>query len=383
MALVSAGDAPDGGAVDAKEAGDIGAAATRGEHAENFGSLMRHKPVAFGRDFGNRISRGARLCFCLPEILTDGHRAGAKLDYRSVAIPHPAVSPIQKAPLSRWGHRYLGQELFPETLSALEIEHFFTLDEQELARVRERRGPLNRLALALHIGFLKMTGNTLNSVERIPAEILDRLGRQLDCTPPRIASIRAFYRRRRRTLFEHHAAALRLLGRRELTSHAERGFVAYIRREATAVFDQVDLMACARTWLVEHDYLLLRERDIRRHVIAARRNHEHLLFKVIAAIVPSEREDWVPRLLGLIEGGEVSHLEWLGAVPSSRATKGLEEQIEKVAFLKELGADRLILPDLPLVGLEHFSRRMTSRKPAALTQIRTRIGRSRSPASCV
>jgi Domain of unknown function (DUF4158) len=291
-------------------------------------------------------------------------------DYRIVAIPHHAVSPIQKAPLSRWEHRYLGQELFPETLSALEIEHFFTLDEQELARVRERRGPLNRLALALHVGFIKMTGNTLNTVERIPAEILDRLGRQLDCTPPRIASIRAFYRRRRRTLFEHHAAALRLLGRSELTSHAERGLVAYIRQEATAVFDQVDLMACARTWLVEHDYLLLRERDIRRHVIAARRNHEHLLFKVIAATVPSEREDWVPRLLGLIEGGEVSHLEWLGAVPSSRATKGLEEQIEKVAFLKELGADRLILPDLPLVGLEHFSRRMTSRKPAALTRIK-------------
>jgi hypothetical protein len=78
---------------------------------------------------------------------------------------------MKKAPLSRWEHRYLGQELFPETLSALEIEHFFTLDEQELTRVRERRGPLNRLALALHIGFLKMTGNTLNSVERIPPEI--------------------------------------------------------------------------------------------------------------------------------------------------------------------------------------------------------------------
>jgi hypothetical protein len=75
---------------------------------------------------------------------------------------------MKKAPLSRWEHRYLGQELFPETLSALEIEHFFTLDEQELARVRERRGPLNRLALALHVGFLRMTGNTLNSVERIP-----------------------------------------------------------------------------------------------------------------------------------------------------------------------------------------------------------------------
>ena len=123
------------------------------------------------------------------------------------AIPDPLASPIKKAPINQWEHRYLGEERFPETLSALEIEHFFTLDESELASIRERRGPLNRLALALHVGFLKMTGGTLNSAELIPPEILDRLGRQLDCVPPWIASIRAFYHRRHRTLFDHHAAA--------------------------------------------------------------------------------------------------------------------------------------------------------------------------------
>ena len=136
-------------------------------------------------------------------------------------------------------------------MSGLEIEHFFTLDEDELASVRERRGPLNRLALALQIGFLKMTGRTLNSVELIPPQILDHLGRQVDCVAPRIASIRAFYRRRHRTLFEHHATALRLLGRSELIPHAERGLVAYLRREAAAVFDLSELMARCRSWLVE------------------------------------------------------------------------------------------------------------------------------------
>jgi len=280
------------------------------------------------------------------------------------------AGPVNKAPLRRWEHRYLGEERFPDGLSALEIEHFFTLDEQQLAKVRERRGPVNRMALALQVGFLKMTGNTLNSVERIPADILAHLGPQLDCEPPRIATIRAFYGRRRRTLFEHHAAALRLLGRSELTSHAERGLVAYMRREAMAVFDHADLMASVRLWLIEHHYLMLRERDVRRHVTAAWRHHEQALFKAIVAVVPVQRDAWVPRLLALIEGDEITHLEWLGAVPSSKATKGLEEQTEKVGFLKELGAARLVLPDLPLAGLEHFSRRMTSRKPAALTRIK-------------
>ena len=280
------------------------------------------------------------------------------------------ADPVNKTPRRRWEHRYLGGEHFPDGLSALEIEHFFTLDEKELASVRERRSALNRMALALQVGFLKMTGNTLNSVERIPADILAHLGRQLGCEPPRIASIRAFYGRRRRTLFEHHAAALHLLGRSELTLHAERGLVAHMRREATAVFDQADLMASVRLWLTEHRYLMLRERDIRRHVTAARRHHEQALFKAVIAAAPSERATWVPRLLALIEGDEISYLEWLGAVPSSKATKGLEEQTEKIGFLKELGAVQLVLPDLPLAGLEHFARRITSRRPAALTRIK-------------
>ncbi len=39
-------------------------------------------------------------------------------------------------------------------------------------------------------------------------------------------------------------------------------------------------------------------------------------------------------------------------------------------FLRELGADRLRIDDLPLAGLEHFHRRVTLRKPAALPTIR-------------
>ena len=251
----------------------------------------------------------------------------------------------------------------------MEIEHFFALGENEFAAVRRRRRVLNRLALALQIGFLKMTGGTLNSVEIIPAGVLEHLGRQLGCAPPRIASIRALYRRRR-TLFDHQAAALLALGRTEPSEHAERGLVAYLRREAAAAFDNAELMARSRSWLVNHDYLLLRDREIRRLIGAARRHQEQTLFKIIAAVAGSDRETWLPRLLTPIEDGGISRLEWLGAVPSSKGPTSLEAQIEKVGFLKELGADRLVFSDLPLVGLKHFARRMMSRKPAALARIK-------------
>jgi hypothetical protein len=51
-------------------------------------------------------------------------------------IPDSAASSTKKPPINRWEHRYLGEERFPATLSALEIEHFFTLDEDELVSVR-------------------------------------------------------------------------------------------------------------------------------------------------------------------------------------------------------------------------------------------------------
>jgi uncharacterized protein DUF4158 len=167
---------------------------------------------------------------------------------------------------------------------------------------------LNRLALAPQIGFLKMTGGTLNSLEITPPGVLEHLGRQLGCAPQGLASIRALYLRRR-TLFDHQAAALTALGRTEPSEHAARGFVAYLRREAAEVFDNAELMARSRSWLVDHGYLLLRERDIRCLLAVARRHQEQALFRTIVAVAGPDRETWLPRLLATIEDGGISHLE--------------------------------------------------------------------------
>ena len=276
---------------------------------------------------------------------------------------------MTKLPLRRWDHQYLGEERFPETLSTLEIEHFFTLDAAELARVRERRGPLNRLALALQIGFLKMTGTTLNSVELIPPESSIILaGNSIACRrglPPSGHSIAGVAGRcssimRRRCDCSGAASSRRM---------PNAGWWRIFARKPPSSSTMWSSWRCARTWLVEHDYLLLRDRDIRRLVIAARRHHEQVLFKTIAAAVPSDARSGCHVCWRRSRAARTTISNGWVAVPSSRTVKGLEEQIKKVDFLKELGADRLVLPDLPLVGLEHFARRMTARKPAALARI--------------
>ncbi len=87
--------------------------------------------------------------------------------------------------------QYLGWERFPDDLTDPEIAHFFSLAENERQNVDRRRRPLNRLGVALQIGFLRLAGTPLNSVEMIPPRVLNHLGVELGIAPPRLASIRA------------------------------------------------------------------------------------------------------------------------------------------------------------------------------------------------
>ena len=66
-----------------------------------------------------------------------------------------------------------------ETRRPLEIEHFFTASATEVTAISGRRTSVNRMAFALQLGFLKMTGRTLNSVEIVPPAVLKHLGRQI------------------------------------------------------------------------------------------------------------------------------------------------------------------------------------------------------------
>jgi hypothetical protein len=81
--------------------------------------------------------------------------------------------------MGRWERRHLGWDRFPDPSTSLEIEQLFTLEPDELACAKAQRTPLHRLAVALHIVFLKTIGRLLNSVEIVPASVLEHLGRQL------------------------------------------------------------------------------------------------------------------------------------------------------------------------------------------------------------
>lgn len=67
-----------------------------------------------------------------------------------------------------WQTTYLGMRELPRDISGFELQAFFTFSPTERALIEARRGDAHKLGLALHIGFLRMSGRLLDAFRIVP-----------------------------------------------------------------------------------------------------------------------------------------------------------------------------------------------------------------------
>lgn len=151
--------------------------------------------------------------------------------------------------MNDWQSTHLGRGALPRDLSGFEIEAFFTYSESERRVIDdERRSSALKLALALQIGFLRMTGRLLEALRLVPPALWRHLGAQFEIDAPDLASLRTMYRRRR-TLFEQQDLACSVLGFHDVTEAQRRALVRAINAELSRTRDRQRLLQFARRWL--------------------------------------------------------------------------------------------------------------------------------------
>jgi hypothetical protein len=87
-------------------------------------------------------------------------------------------------------------------MSAFKVRRFFTLQSGDRQPLRRRFRSRTRLGAALQLGFLRMTGSTLDAFDYVRRPVLEYLSRQLGMPAPELTTLRALYRRQM-TLFLH------------------------------------------------------------------------------------------------------------------------------------------------------------------------------------
>src|SRR5271165_5587158 len=229
--------------------------------------------------------------------------------------------------MRHWHRQFLGRTQLPPILSALAISEFFTLDGGEAQAVLSRHGMDMRLGTALQIGFLKMCGRPLDKLQRVPISVLEYLSPQVGGAPPEIATLRALYLQRRRTLYEHQQFALDTLGmtRFDFTADAAR-VLAALCDEVRAGVDSDKLLAQVRVILYERRYVIPAPRTVGELAKRARETVEHEVSGAIErTISPATRARWVEQLFQLREDG-MTLLEFLQEPPGSLRTSNITRE---------------------------------------------------------
>lgn len=272
--------------------------------------------------------------------------------------------------IHRWQYQYLGISIFPKTLSEVELRAFFTYSDEEITALRARYKSTLRVGAAVQLGFLKMTGNLLESTQAIPSKLLRHIAAQLDLPALTIASLRAIYKRPK-TLYEHQWWAMELLGFSKATTDQQQGLLPHLRQEARHASSIDVLVERGKLWLYQHRYLTLADRTIRDAARRAMSESEDGILRLIQEQRPAAE-------LRRIEAAVLkSHantgstvLEWLQQPPRRKSINALRERIERIDFLKALKIDELNLDGVPIEKIRSYAGELRGIRPVKFRELK-------------
>lgn len=273
--------------------------------------------------------------------------------------------------MDHWHSPYLGLRQIPPELDEFELNTFFTYSAKETSLIHARRSDIYRLALALHIGFVRMAGRTLDAYKQIPKVLWSHLGEQLDIEPPDIGTLRAIYDKGPRTLIDHQQLAYQALGFQVMTEHQRRYLVRWLKETLYGRPDTSTLLAQVKQWLYEHKILLAHDRELKRIITDAIRNHEDHLEGVLTQSLGASTIDQWGRQMAMPEGDHRSLQEWLWAVPVRHSTGQMSDLFGKIDRLYAMKVASNWPGEVNEALVRHYAKRCANRPPSVSKRVKS------------
>lgn len=267
--------------------------------------------------------------------------------------------------LFTWQQHLLGIDHFPSSLTDFEVEYFFSFNDEELRQIKSRR-PHLQLGAAIQLGFIKMTGSTLNASERIPLGVMFQLSDTLRTQKIHIATTRSLYPRRS-TLYEHQAWATQCLGWHPFTSARRGTLVREITKRLAECPLAIDgIVELLKTWLYQRSILIPAARSLRALAVRLYRITEREAQRVALEEIPPHIVDgWIKDILRRHEDIP-TQLEWLQRIPRGRSYNTLSATLQRIAYLKHLGVYLVPLKRLSASTQRYYAYRLRNRRPSRL-----------------
>jgi hypothetical protein len=237
-----------------------------------------------------------------------------------IAADYDCAIVTRKKTMEHWQVPYLGIRQIPSELNEFELTTFFTYSDQERALIDARRNDLYRLAIALHIGFVRMTGRMLDAYKQVPKTLWAHLGKQLGIDAPEVGTLRALYETRPRTLTDHQKLAYEALGFGAMTEPQRRHAAHWLKQTLFGCSNRDTLLGQLKRWLYEQRILIAHERELKRLIAEAVKQHEAELEATLLRVIGEAMLDQWGQQLAQNEDNHGNLQQWLWAVPLRRST---------------------------------------------------------------
>jgi hypothetical protein len=233
---------------------------------------------------------------------------------------------------------------FPPDLDAEALDQFFTLNDADLTEIRRRHRGANRLGWALHLCGLRMLGFCPDDVTNAPAGAVSFLAQQLGVDPGALAG----YGVRAQTRTDHEAQVRRHLGFRVAAEADLRELRRWLAMEALVTDRPIVLfqLACAR--LYEERLVRPGLTVMERFLVGAAR--EAARAETARRVAPVLKAVGVGVLDGLLEADPdlgAARATWLRQSPVQASARAMNEEADKLEFLRQLGVESWDLSTLP------------------------------------
>ncbi|GGL39374.1 hypothetical protein GCM10011588_62620 [Nocardia jinanensis] len=233
---------------------------------------------------------------------------------------------------------------FPE-ISRDELFRFFTLTPADVAFVDpgRGRGPADRLGLAIALCTLPSLGFVPDRLVTAPPVAVARLAQQLGVDPVEIGS----YGRRAKTRTEHVRLAARYLGWRsagvmELKELDEFLLARAMEHDSPMLLFRLGCEYLVSARVIRPGPVMVVERVAHARAQAQAETFDRLVHEFTAARCA--------QLDGLLVNDAsigMSRLRWLATGPVEASASAVRAEVEKLGFLRDLGADTVDMSVLP------------------------------------
>ncbi|WP_280459346.1 Tn3 family transposase [Nocardia carnea] len=233
---------------------------------------------------------------------------------------------------------------FPE-ISREELFRYFTLTPADLAFVDpgRGRGPADRLGLAIALCTLPWLGFVPDRLTTAPPVAVARLAEQLRVDPVEIGS----YGRRAKTRTEHARLAAQYLGWRPAGPLESKELDEFLLARAMEHDSPTLLFRLACEYLISARVIRPGPVTVVERVAHARRQAQTETYDRLALEFTPERCAELDSLLVTDASLGVPRLRWLSTAPVEASAQAVKAEVEKLGFLRGLGADRLDMSVLP------------------------------------